>query len=233
MVGAAQGEPLKQGYLKEYPKALLGHLPALGAPGREPHPEGCPQSRGDITAFRREPPKHWKLRGSPKALLRGGRPPMQGDPKATLEGAPKTQALLGGHPKATLRGTPKVRALPRGCPKAIVGGGPPTQGGSKATRGPGGKLQALLAILGEPPKPGEHPKATPGGVPKAQGPVGGTPHSTPGQGGCLWGCPPPLRSRTSGQHSHVLGGQVPALHDADGESAPPGHGGRRSGADGG
>lgn len=26
------------------------------------------------------------------------------------------------------------------------------------------------------------------------------------------------------QHSHILGGQVPALHDADGKHAAPGHG---------
>lgn len=59
-----------------------------------------------------------------------------------------------------------------------------------------------------------------------QGPVGGTPRSPLGKRRVPADDPAPKLPRPPRWHSHVLGGQVLALHDADGEGAAPGHGGR-------
>lgn len=212
---------------------------------------GAPQTGGIAGGT----PRYWVLLGGNLKAIPGG-VPKQGDTKVLLRESPEHRELLRAPKNPSWWGTskqggfqshpgdnPQSTGTAGGTPQSHPGGGPPNARGPHGH--PGGNPQSTGTAEGDP-KPfwasprskGGAPQSHPGrGVPKAQGPVGGTPHSTPGAGGAPSRAVPPKPSRPPRGDSHVLGGQVPALHDADGERAPPGHGGRaaersrRSGAE--
>lgn len=229
--GQHRGSPSKRGHCLGYPKALLGHLPALGAPGREPHPEECPQSRGDITALLREPPKHWELRGHTKSPG-GGQTSNARGPKSHPAGSPQSTGTAGGIPQNHPGGDPQGTCTAQGMPQRHRGGEPPRQGGPKATREGDPQTTGTAGHSGEAPKSRRTPQSQPGVSPKPRNLLGV--HSTPGQGGCLWGIPlpEPLPPPRAALTCPWRAGSCPPRCGWRERSAGPWRAGGRSGAEG-
>lgn len=230
--------------------ALRGGSPWMGPPPAAPIPpsavpKSCPVWMGAvrITPRRTDSPSGAAKEGNPHPMRTAapaagagrGTEPSQGctqstqsrwdTPRSARRKCPKHGQCWEGHLGAILGeilkgGLPPCH--PGGNPKVIQGGNP------KALEG--GRPEAI-------PKSREgSPQTHPIGSPKA---LGGCHRRALGRDTpkLSWGpeakqhaeprCQPPAPA----QHSHVLGGQVPALHDADGQHAAPGHGeGGRDGA---